>query len=170
VLCSTLRGVAEISRALRTLVERTHEDLRVLEQGEAPRHALLERFRAGEPAVLVGSTSFWEGIDVRGEALSLVIIDKLPFAPPDDPIVAARIARLKSLGRNPFRETQLPEAITMMRQGAGRLLRDASDRGVLCLLDGRVLSRSYGKSILASLPPFPVTRDEAEACAFLRET
>jgi ATP-dependent DNA helicase DinG len=168
VLCSTLRGVAEVARHLRADIAREHSTVRVLVQGEAPRLALLERFRSGEPSVLVGSVSFWEGIDVRGEALSLVVIDKLPFAPPDDPLVAARIARLRSLGRNPFRDYQLPEAITLMRQGAGRLLRDATDRGVLCVLDGRLLGKSYGRTILASLPPFPITREEEEACAFLR--
>jgi len=117
--------------------------------------------------VLVGSVSFWEGVDVRGDALSVVVIDKLPFAPPDDPVVAARIARLKAQGRNPFRDYQLPEAITLLRQGVGRLIRDDRDRGVLMILDERLLSRSYGKTILASLPPFTCSRNEAQACEFL---
>jgi ATP-dependent DNA helicase DinG len=168
VLCSTLRAVADVARFLRGRIGEEGSALRVHVQGEAPRLALLDRFRDGEPSVLVGSMSFWEGIDVRGEALSLVVIDKLPFAPPDDPLVAARIARLREQGRNPFSEYQLPETITMLRQGAGRLLRDAGDRGVLCVLDGRLLARSYGKTILASLPPFRRTRSEEEACEFLR--
>ena len=105
---------------------------------------------------------------MRGDALSLVAIDKLPFAPPDDPVVAARIARLQAQGHNGFRDYQLPHAITMLRQGAGRLIRDDHDRGVLMILDERMLSRSYGKAMLASLPPFTRTRSEEQACAFLR--
>ena len=117
--------------------------------------------------MLLGSASFWEGVDVRGEALSLVVIDKLPFAPPDDPVLAARIDALRAQGGNPFTELQLPQAILQLKQGAGRLIRDDTDRGVLMLCDPRVLSRSYGKRVLASLPPMRQTRDADEAAAFL---
>jgi ATP-dependent DNA helicase DinG len=116
--------------------------------------------------VLLGSQSFWEGVDVRGEALSLVIIDKLPFAPPDDPVLAARIAELNKQGRNAFMEFQLPRTIINLKQGAGRLIRDEKDRGVLMICDPRLISKHYGKRIWQSLPPFRRTRDEAEAVAF----
>ncbi|SPE25334.1 Helicase c2 [Burkholderiales bacterium] len=167
VLCSTLRAVPRVARRLQELMDAAGDPLPILVQGEANRRAMLGDFRRLGEAVLVGSVSFWEGIDVRGDALSVVVIDKLPFAPPDDPVVEARIRRMKAQGRNPFREYQLPQAITLLRQGVGRLIRDDSDRGVLMILDERLLSRSYGKTILASLPPFSRTRDEAEACAFV---
>ncbi|MCX8004472.1 MAG: ATP-dependent DNA helicase [Burkholderiaceae bacterium] len=166
VLCTTLRAVQRVAARLR---ERAHRaGLPLLVQGAAPRRQLLEQFRAAGNAILIGSVSFWEGIDVRGEALSLVVIDKLPFAPPDDPVVEARIARLRALGRNPFLEYQLPQAVTLLRQGVGRLIRDERDRGVLMILDERLLTKSYGRTVLASLPPFQRTRSEAQACAFLR--
>jgi len=117
--------------------------------------------------VLVGSQSFWEGVDVRGEALSLVVIDKLPFAPPDDPVLSARIDRMNREGRSAFFEYQLPEAVITLKQGAGRLIRDETDRGVLMICDPRLLTRSYGKRVLASLPPMKLTRSAAEAAAFL---
>ena len=116
--------------------------------------------------MLVGSQSFWEGVDVRGEALSLVAIDKLPFAPPDDPVLAARIDRINREGRSAFFDYQLPEAVITLKQGAGRLIRDESDRGVLMICDPRLLTRSYGKRVLASLPPMKLTRNAAEAAAF----
>jgi ATP-dependent DNA helicase DinG len=141
-------------------------ELPLLIQGTATRRALLDEFRRAGNAVLVGSVSFWEGIDVRGEALSLVVIDKLPFAPPDDPVVEARIRRLRAVGRNPFTEFQLPQAVTLLQQGVGRLIRDERDRGVLMILDDRLLAKSYGRIVLASLPPFARTRAEEEACAF----
>jgi ATP-dependent DNA helicase DinG len=115
---------------------------------------------------LLGSQSFWEGVDVRGEALSLVIIDKLPFAPPDDPVLAARIAQITKQGRNAFMEYQLPRAIITLKQGAGRLIRDENDRGVLMICDPRLISKPYGKRIWQSLPPMKRTRVEAEAVAF----
>jgi ATP-dependent DNA helicase DinG len=167
VLCSTLRAVVRVAQRLRELMEEAGDPLPLLVQGDANRRSMLEEFRRLGNAVLVGSVSFWEGIDVRGDALSVVVIDKLPFAPPDDPIVAARIRQLQAQGHNAFRDYQLPHAVTLLRQGVGRLIRDDSDRGVLMILDERLLSRSYGTTILASLPPFARTRSEAEACAFI---
>jgi ATP-dependent DNA helicase DinG len=131
------------------------------------RSELLERFRSLGNAVLAGSHSFWEGVDVRGEALSVVVIDKLPFAAPDDPVLAARIDKMNQEGRNAFLEYQLPEAVITLKQGAGRLIRDENDRGVLMICDPRLITRSYGKRILGSLPPMRRTRDAAEVVRFL---
>ncbi|MBX9811873.1 MAG: ATP-dependent DNA helicase, partial [Burkholderiales bacterium] len=117
-------------------------------------------------AVLVGSQSFWEGVDVRGEALSLVVIDKLPFAPPDDPVLAARIDKMNREGRNAFIEYQLPQAVITLKQGAGRLIRDETDRGVLMICDPRLVTRAYGKKIVQSLPPMKRTRELDEVIAF----
>jgi len=167
ILCSTLRAVARVGRHLEALMTAAGDHLPLLVQGEANRRTMLADFRRLGDAVLVGSVSFWEGIDVRGDALSVVVIDKLPFAPPDDPVVAARIGQLRRQGHNAFQDYQLPHAVTLLRQGVGRLIRDDTDRGVLMILDERLLSRSYGKTILASLPPFARTRDEAQACAFV---
>ena len=129
-------------------------------QGEGSRTELLERFRELGNAVLVGSQSFWEGVDVRGEALSLVVIDKLPFAPPDDPVLAARIDKINREGRNAFMEYQLPQAVITLKQGAGRLIRDETDRGVLMICDPRLVSaKRYGKRIWRSLPPMKRTRE-----------
>ena len=166
VLCSTLRAVERVAARLKVAMERDGLRLPLLVQGSSTRRALLDEFRRTGNAVLVGSVSFWEGIDVRGEALSLVVIDKLPFAPPDDPVVEARIRRPRAMGRNPFLEYQLPEAVTLLKQGVGRLIRDERDRGVLMILDDRVLGKPYGRTVLASLPPFARTRDEAEAKRF----
>ncbi|HEV3018455.1 MAG TPA: ATP-dependent DNA helicase [Burkholderiaceae bacterium] len=170
VLCATLRAVERVAARL---LERMHEsglELPLLVQGQGTRRNLLQTYRATTGAVLVGSISFWEGIDVRGDALSLVVIDKLPFAPPDDPLVQARVRKLRSEGRNAFVEFQLPQAVTLLKQGVGRLIRDERDRGVLMILDGRLLSRSYGKIVLDSLPPFALTRDQSVACAFFRDS
>ncbi len=141
----------------------------VLVQGEAPRAMLLDEFRRLGNAVLFGTSTFWEGVDVRGEALSLVIIDKLPFAPPDDPVARARAERLAAEGRNAFRELQLPAAVIALKQGAGRLIRDEHDRGVLALCDPRLRSRGYGRSFLKSLPPMPRTDDLAAVQAFFAD-
>lgn len=124
----------------------------ILVQGEKPRAQLLDQFRQTGNAVLLGTASFWEGVDVRGEALSCVIIDKLPFAAPDDPITQARINALNRSGGNAFRDFQLPEAVIALKQGVGRLIRDIRDRGVLCLCDPRLRRKSYGKVFLKSLP------------------
>jgi len=131
----------------------------LLVQGGAPRAELLERFRRLGNAVLLGTSSFWEGVDVRGEALSCVVIDKLPFASPGDPVLAARIDALRRQGGNPFRDFQLPQAVIALKQGAGRLIRDARDRGVLVVCDPRLLSRSYGHAFLDSLPPMARSRN-----------
>jgi hypothetical protein len=135
-------------------------------QGEGSKSELLERFRRLGNAVLVASQSFWEGVDVRGEALSLVVIDKLPFAPPDDPVLSARIEHMKRPGRNAFMEYQLPRAVINVKQGAGRLIRDETDRGVLMICDPRLIAKPYGKRVWRSLPPMRRTRDEAEVLAF----
>ncbi len=138
----------------------------LLIQGETSRSELLNRFRQAEHAVLLGSSSFWEGVDVKGEALSVVIIDKLPFAPPDDPVLAARIEEITRQGRNAFMEYQLPRAVIALKQGAGRLIRDEQDRGVLMLCDPRLLGKPYGRRIWMSLPPMRRTRVLAEVQAF----
>lgn len=133
-------------------------DYPLLVQGSAPKQVLLQRFRENGNAVLLGTSSFWEGVDVKGEALSCVIIDKLPFAAPDDPVLRARGRALESQGRNAFMEYQLPQAVIALKQGAGRLIRDENDSGVLVLCDPRLLGKGYGKIFLSSLPPMPRTR------------
>src|ERR1700722_3045050 len=135
-------------------------------QGTAPRHQLLTEFRESGNGVLLGAASFWEGVDVAGEALSCVIIDKLPFAAPDDPVLEARLSALRESGGNPFFDWQVPAAVIALKQGAGRLIRDIADRGVLMLCDPRITSRAYGKLFLKSLPPLPLTRDLADVQKF----
>lgn len=156
-------------RALRKAHERLRGALRypLLVQGTGSRSELLARFRSLGNAVLLGSQSFWEGVDVRGEALSVVVIDKLPFAPPDDPVLAARIEAIRAREGNPFTELQLPQAVLQLKQGAGRLIRDETDRGVLMLCDPRLVSKAYGRQILKSLPPMKPTRSLAEVAQFL---
>jgi ATP-dependent DNA helicase DinG len=166
MLCTSLRAMREIHGWLKNAFERDGLDYPLLLQGEATRSELLERFRHLGNAVLVGSQSFWEGVDVRGEALSLVIIDKLPFAPPDDPVLAARIDKLNAEGKNAFMEYQLPYAAITLKQGAGRLIRDETDRGVLMICDPRMIAKPYGRRIWQSLPPFRRTRELAEVEAF----
>jgi ATP-dependent DNA helicase DinG len=137
-------------------------------QGEAPRERLLDDFRADGSAVLLGTASFWEGVDVKGDALRLVIIDKLPFASPEDPLVKARVEHLETQGRNAFRDYQLPEAALALKQGVGRLIRSEDDFGAVVICDPRLVARSYGKVFLAALPPMTVTRDEDATLKFLR--
>jgi ATP-dependent DNA helicase DinG len=136
-------------------------------QGTAPRHQLLSDFRDSGNGVLLGAASFWEGVDVAGEALSCVVIDKLPFASPDDPVLQARLDAVRRAGGNPFRDWQIPAAAIALKQGAGRLIRDVHDRGVLVLCDPRLATKAYGKLFLASLPPMPRTRVLADVQAFL---
>ena len=144
-------------------------DYPLLVQGEGSRSELLVRFRELGNAILLGSASFWEGVDVPGDALSLVVIDKLPFAPPDDPLLAARLDRLRNEGGNPFMAWQLPQAVISLKQGAGRLIRTETDRGVLAICDPRLTDKPYGRRIWQSLPPMKRTREESDAVAFLRE-
>ena len=142
-------------------------DVPMLVQGDKPRDVLLSEFRELGNAVLLGTSSFWEGVDVRGEALSCVIIDKLPFASPGDPVLKARIDMLRQQGANPFMEFQLPAAVIALKQGAGRLIRDVNDRGVLMLCDPRLLGKPYGKLFIESLPNMMKTRKEESAQGFL---
>ncbi len=165
-LCTTIRAVNRVAERLREEFAARGLDFPLFVQGERGRTELLDSFRNAGNAVLVGSQSFWEGVDVRGEALSLVIIDKLPFAPPDDPVLAARIEVMEKKGMNGFVHHTLPEAIINLKQGAGRLIRDVEDRGVLMLCDPRVISKPYGRRIWQSLPPFRRTRVQAEVIEF----
>ena len=166
LLFTTLRGMRLAHEFLRDAFARENLTYPLLQQGEGSRSELLTRFRRLGNAVLVASASFWEGVDVRGEALSLVVIDKLPFAPPDDPVLQARLERLERSGRNPFMEYQLPQAVIALKQGAGRLIRDEDDRGVLMICDRRLFSRSYGRRIIPGLPPMRLTRELADVKAF----
>ena len=159
LLCTTIRAVNRAAERLREEFQKRKLPFPLLVQGEAGRTELLDRFRGAGNAVLIGSQSFWEGVDVRGDALSLVIIDKLPFSPPDDPVLAARIDALEKKGLNGFMHHQLPEAIINLKQGAGRLIRDEADRGVLMICDPRLISKPYGRRIWQSLPPFKRTRE-----------
>ena len=164
VLCTSLRAMRTIHGLL---AEALGDSLPLLLQGEGSRSELLDRFRKHGNAVLVASQSFWEGVDVPGDALSLVIIDKLPFAPPDDPVLAARIEYMRNRGLNPFLHYQLPRTVINMKQGAGRLIRTERDRGLLCICDPRMIDKPYGKPVWRSLPPMRRTRVLDEATAFL---
>ena len=138
----------------------------LLVQGSQPKSLLLQQFKSKGNAVLLGTASFWEGVDVRGEALSCVIIDKLPFSSPGDPVLKARLDAMTQQGRNPFFNYQLPNAVITLRQGIGRLIRDVTDRGVLMVCDPRLLKRSYGQIFLDSVPPMKRTRELADVKAF----
>ncbi|MBU3697946.1 ATP-dependent DNA helicase [Dechloromonas sp.] len=158
-LCTSLRAMRRTHELLKAKLEDEGLDMPLLVQGEGSKNDLLQRFRHHGRAVLVGSQSFWEGVDVRGEALSLVVIDKIPFAPPDDPVLSARIEEMKKQGRNAFMEYQLPRAVINVKQGAGRLIRDESDKGVLMICDPRLISKPYGRRVWQSLPPMKRTRE-----------
>lgn len=164
LLFTSHRALQEAARLVR---ERWPYPLLV--QGDAPRRRLLERFRELGNAVLLGTHSFWEGVDVKGPALSVVVIDKLPFASPGDPLVKARLAALERQGREPFIEYQLPQAVLALKQGVGRLIRDESDVGVLMLCDPRILKRGYGRLFLDSLSPMRRTQDLEEVQMFLNK-
>lgn len=166
VLCTSLKAMRDIHAWLLAAFAREKLDFPLLLQGESSRTELLERFRRLGNAVLVASQSFWEGVDVRGEALSLVVIDKLPFASPDDPVPAARIEKMNAEGKNAFLEYQLPYAVITLKQGAGRLIRDETDHGVLMVCDPRLVEKQYGRRIWQSLPPFRRTRELGEVVAF----
>ena len=166
LLFTSLRAMREAHELLGDACARRGYDYPLLLQGEGPRSELLERFRRLGNAVLVASQSFWEGVDVRGEALSLVMIDRLPFQPPDDPVLAARVEKMNAEGRNAFIEYQVPEAVITLKQGAGRLIRDETDRGVLMICDTRIVDRPYGRRMWQSLPPMKRTRDLGEVVRF----
>jgi ATP-dependent DNA helicase DinG len=138
----------------------------ILMQGSAPRSQLLNQFRTTPHAVLFATSSFWQGVDVVGDALSCVIVDKLPFASPSDPITAARVDAIRARGGDPFGEYQVPLAILTLQQGLGRLIRHRQDRGVLAVLDPRLRTKGYGARFVASLPPAPVVHDLADLDAF----
>lgn len=163
VLCTSFRNMRALAEHLTAVVPYP-----VLVQGDEPKGLLLERFREAGDAVLVATASFWQGVDVQGEALSLVVLDKLPFAPPDDPLTAARIERLRRSGRDPFQEYQLPSAAILLQQGAGRLIRSREDRGVVACLDVRLRRKGYGRLLLGSLPPFAHAEDLDAVRAFFR--
>lgn len=146
-----------LNRAASIISERI--DYPIFIQGKAPRSELLNQFRETKHAVLLGTSSFWEGVDVKGEALSSVIIDKLPFASPDDPVLQARLNHFNKQGGNAFMEYQVPQAAIALKQGVGRLIRDVTDRGVCTICDKRLVSKAYGKRLINSLPPMPVTHD-----------
>jgi ATP-dependent DNA helicase DinG len=169
VLTTTLRVLEPIAQALRDAAERDGLSLEVLVQGTQPRRVLLERFVAGRGRVLVGSQSFWEGIDVPGEALQCVVIDKLPFPPPNDPLVQARARALQARGRDPFNDYFVAEAAVSLKQGAGRLIRHEDDRGLLVIGDVRLRQMGYGKRLLRALPPMTPLHDEAAALSWLDE-
>ncbi|MCW5636970.1 MAG: ATP-dependent DNA helicase [Rubrivivax sp.] len=163
VLTTTLRVLPLVAEALRTAAP----ELTVLVQGSEPRRALLQRYGEGRGAVLVGSASFWEGIDMPGEALQCVLIDKLPFPPPNDPLVEARVRRLRAEGGDPFNEYFVAEAAVSLKQGAGRLIRTETDRGLLVLCDPRLRQMGYGRKLMRALPPMRVLDGEDEALAWL---
>jgi ATP-dependent DNA helicase DinG len=166
LLFTSLRALERARTQLEAAFKERGWDYPLLVQGDAPKNKLLDAFRAAGNAVLLGAYSFWEGVDVPGEALSVVVIDKLPFAPPDDPVIAARIRHLEVNGGNGFMEFQLPAAAIALKQGAGRLIRTETDRGVLMLCDPRLLTKAYGKRLLAALPPMTRTRRLAVVQAF----
>jgi ATP-dependent DNA helicase DinG len=163
LLFTSHRALRQAETALRGSIE-----FPLLVQGEAPRDHLLASFRRTPHAVLLGTSSFWEGVDVRGEALSCVIIDKLPFATPNDPVLQARLQHLRGQGLNPFMHYQLPAAVITLKQGVGRLIRDVGDRGVLVLCDPRLRGKAYGRTFLQSLPAMPVTDSIETVKAFFQ--
>jgi ATP-dependent DNA helicase DinG len=169
LLCTTLRAVNIAATYLKEKFQEHNLTFPIFVQGESNKTDLLNRFRQAGNGILIGSQSFWEGIDVRGDSLSLVIIDKLPFSPPDDPILAARIALMEQQGLNGFMSYQLPQAIISLKQGAGRLIRDETDQGVLMICDPRLISKPYGRKIWQSLPSFKRTREEKEVILFFEK-
>ena len=169
VLTTTLRALAAIGEQLRAEFDGAGDSLQVLVQGQLPKRQLMQQFLARPRSVLVGSQSFWEGIDVPGDALQCVLIDKLPFPPPNDPLVEARVKRLESEGRNPFSDYFVAEAAVSLKQGAGRLIRSENDRGLLVVCDPRMAGMNYGKRLRLALPPMTMVATEADALAWLSE-
>lgn len=166
VLCTSLAAVRAAADELQARLEANGNPYPLFVQGDGPKMRLIEEFRAHGNAVLVGSMSFWEGVDVKGEALSLVVIDKIPFAPPNDPVMMAQSRAVEASGRRPFDEITLPEAVITLKQGAGRLIRSEGDRGMLVICDPRILNKGYGKVVRDSLPDFYCTRREEKALEF----
>ena len=170
VLTTTLRALPLVAETLRSELEAVGAgQIEVLVQGTQPKRALLQRFLAQPASVLVGSQTFWEGIDVPGDALQCVLIDKLPFPPPNDPLIEARVKRLESQGRNPFNECFVADAAVSLKQGAGRLIRSETDRGLLVVCDPRMARMPYGARPRSALPPMAVLSDESAALAWLAE-
>lgn len=167
VLTTTLRALRIVAQALETELAALGRPLAVLVQGTMAKGSLLERFRS-TPSVLVGSQSFWEGVDVPGDALQCVMIDKLPFPPPNDPLVEARVRQLKAQGRNAFEAYFVAEAAVALKQGAGRLIRTETDQGLLVICDTRLLSARYGRRLLAALPPMSTLDNGEQALGWLR--
>lgn len=177
-LLDAVRPVLEASGGRAFLLFTSHRALRdaaeqladgpwpLFVQGSAPRHVLLDAFRESGNGVLLGAASFWQGVDVPGDALSVVVIDRIPFAAPDDPVLEARLDAVRRQGGNPFRDEQIPTSVIALKQGVGRLIRQERDRGVLVLCDPRLLGKGYGRIFLDSLPPFPRTRELADVQAF----
>ena len=169
ILCTTLKSMREIYTLLQDKIETDQLDYPIYLQGDGARNHLLNKFREHGHAILIGSLSFWEGVDVKGDALSLVVIDKLPFFSPEDPVLAARIDKINQSGKNAFMEYQLPNAVITLKQGAGRLIRDEFDKGVLVICDTRIIEKAYGKRMWQSLPPFTRSRDDFEVIQFLEK-
>ena len=169
VLTTTLRALQSVGEALRVQFAAEGDAIQVLVQGQGAKRELMRQFMAEPRSVLVGSQSFWEGIDVPGDALQCVLIDKLPFPPPSDPLVEAKVQRLEREGRNPFADYFVAEAAVSLKQGAGRLIRSETDRGLLVVCDPRLAGMNYGKRLREALPPMTVLRSEAEALAWLAE-
>ena len=167
VLTTTLRALQSIGDALRAEFESNGDSIQVLMQGQIPKRQLMQQFLAQPRSVLVGSQSFWEGIDVPGDALQCVLIDKLPFPPPNDPLVEARVKRLEEEGRNPFADYFVAEAAVSLKQGAGRLIRSETDRGLLVVCDPRMAGMNYGKRLREALPPMALVTTEAQALEWL---
>jgi ATP-dependent DNA helicase DinG len=170
VLTTTLRALPLVADTLRAGLDAAGAtQVEVLVQGSGPKRALLQRFLAAPAAVLVGSQTFWEGIDVPGDALQCVLIDKLPFPPPNDPLIEARVKALEAEGRNPFNDCFVADAAVSLKQGAGRLVRSETDRGLLVICDPRIARMPYGKRLIAALPPMTRLESEADAVAWLSE-
>jgi ATP-dependent DNA helicase DinG len=169
LLFTSLRAMKEARDLLADRMQAEGVAYPLLLQGEKSRSELLNTFRTLDNAVLLGSQSFWEGVDVAGEALSLVVIDRLPFQPPDDPVLAARVAAMERAGKKPFFDYQLPHAVISLKQGSGRLIRRETDRGVLMICDTRLVDKPYGRRIWQSLPPMRRSRELDEAVAFFAD-
>ena len=165
LLFTSHKAMQEVAAALQDKISNP-----ILVQGSTSKQALLTQYLADPEAVLLGTGAFWEGVDVRGDDLVCVLIDKLPFAAPDDPLLQARLEDCKKNGGNPFGSIQIPQAVITLKQGAGRLIRDPEDVGVLVICDNRLVTKPYAQTFLGSLPPMKRTRDLAEVESFLVKT